>query len=111
MTGTAITRREIDMKYKEAKKIICALPNYMEYQPTKDQDEALDICIELLNKAIEENEEGNCSECGFYVEKDHEYHDGICYLRYCSTYGENSCDNYERKEDTDENLSDNSIQE
>lgn len=99
------------MKYKEAKKIICDIPNYMDYQPTEKQNEALDICIKLLNKAIEENEEFPCSECRFYVEKDHEYHGGICYFRYCSTFGENTCDNCERKEASDENLSDNSIQE
>ena len=50
-----VRRRMTDVeKLKKTKAIINDLPCYMEYQPTKEQNEAFDVVLELLNKAIEE---------------------------------------------------------
>lgn len=86
-------------EYKEAKRIICDIPNYMDYQPTKEQREALDLVINLLNDAIEEATV-SCNDCKHYEETDHEIKLGICKLLRCGhVCAEDDCDNGERRDE------------
>ena len=87
-------------KYKQAKAVINDIPNYMEYQPTKDQNEAFNVVLELLNKAIEEATIC-CNECKHYEETDHEIKWGICKLLRCGhVCAEDDCDNGERRDES-----------
>ena len=81
-------------KYKQAKTVICDIPNYMEYEPTKEQDEALDVVLELLNEAIEKATIP-CSQCKYYKETDAEWKSGRCLRVNCHTFAEETCDDGE----------------
>lgn len=37
-------------KYKQVKAVINDIPNYMEYQPTKEQNEAFDVFLNFLTR-------------------------------------------------------------
>ena len=82
-------------KYKQAKAVINDIPNYMEYQPTKEQNEAFDVVLELLNEAIEKATIP-CFECRHYREMDAEWHSGQCEYHICQTFAEETCDYGER---------------
>ena len=78
-------------KYKQAKAVINDIPNYMEYLPTKEQNEAFDVIRELLNEAIEKATIP-CSKCKCYKETDAEWKSGTCTRVYCQTFAEDTCD-------------------
>lgn len=95
-----VHRRMTDVeKLKKTKAIINDLPCYMEYQPTKEQNEAFDVILELLNKAIEEATVP-CFNCKHYEETDAEWNSGRCLFGNCHTFAEETCDHGERKENT-----------
>lgn len=81
-------------KYKQAKAVINDIPNYMEYQPTKEQNEAFDVILELLNEAIEKATIP-CSQCKYYKETDAEWKSGRCLWVDCHTFAEETCDDGE----------------
>ena len=88
-------------KLKKTKDIINDLHYYMEYQPTKEQNEAFDVVIELLNEAIDKSTVP-CFKCKHYVETDAEWKSGIClFVGKCQTFAEETCDHGERKKKMD----------
>ena len=78
-------------KYKQAKAVINDIPNYMEYLPTKEQNEAFDVIRELLNEAIKKATIP-CSECKHYKETDEVWKSGRCLWTNCQTFAEETCD-------------------
>ena len=88
-------------KYKQVKAVINDIPNYMEYQPTKEQNEAFDVVLELLNKAIEEATVP-CFRCKYYKETDAEWKSGKClFIGNCQTFAEETCDHGESEATND----------
>ena len=81
-------------RYKQVKAVIMNIPNYMEYQPTKEQNKAFDVVLELLNEAIEKATVP-CSECKYYKETDGTWKSGRCLWVNCQTFAEETCDNGE----------------
>ena len=84
-------------KYKQAKAVINDIPNYMEYQPTKEQNEAFDVILELLNKAIEKATVP-CFKCKSYKETDATWKSGRCLRLGCQTFAEETCDDGESED-------------
>ena len=87
-------------KYKQAKAVINDIPNYMEYQPTNEQNIAFNIVLNLLNEAIEKATVP-CFKCRHYKETDAEWHSGHCKFHICQTFAEETCD-YGESEDNNE---------
>ena len=83
-------------KYRQAKAVINNISNYMEYQPTEEQNEAFDVVLALLNEAIEKATVP-CSKCKFYKETDAEWMSGTCLRINCHTFVEETCDDGERQ--------------
>lgn len=83
-------------KYKQTKAVINDIPNYMEYQPTKEQNEAFDVVLELLNEAIEKATVP-CFKCKYYKETDEGWKSGRCLRVNCQTFAEETCDYGERE--------------
>ena len=88
-------------KLKNTKAIINDLPCYMEYQPTKEQNEAFDVVLELLNKAIEKATV-LCKDCKHYMETDPAWMCGQCKYHINGTFAEDTCDQGERKKENDQ---------
>ena len=81
-------------KYKQAKAVINDISSYMEYLPTKEQNEAFDVILELLNEAIEKATVP-CFQCKYYKETDAEWKSGRCLRVNCHTFAEETCDDGE----------------
>ena len=87
-------------KYKQAKAVINDIPNYMEYLPTKEQNEAFDVVLKLLNEAIEKATV-YCFKCKHYKETNPEWKCGMCRYHIKGTYAEDTCDVGESEAEND----------
>ena len=84
-------------KYKQAKAVINDIPNYMEYQPTKEQNEAFGVVLGLLDEAIE-RATVPCFKCKWYKETDAEWNSGQCKYYIKGTFAEKTCDHGESED-------------